>query len=139
MSKRGIEIAESEWAILKVLWECQPCTAPDVTEALEESKGWAYSTVRTTMDRMVAKGLLRSEKIRHMDLYRAAVSEKQAQKHALLTTMKRAFNDALTPMMQCLLDSRGLEAEELAALEEMLKEKRDESQPRNCQRRDTPE
>ena len=124
MSKPGIEIAGSEWAVLKVLWERQPCTAPDVTEALQESRGWAYSTVRTTMDRMVAKGLLTSEKLRHMDLYRPAISQRQAQKHELLATMKRAFNDALTPMMQCLLDSRGLEARELAALEQMLREKR---------------
>jgi BlaI family transcriptional regulator, penicillinase repressor len=127
MSKPGSEIAESEWAILKVLWEREPCTAPDVTEALQETKGWAYSTVRTTMDRMVAKGLLTSEKIRHMDLYRSAVSRKQAQRGELLATLKRAFDGALTPMVQCLLESRGLSAEELRALEAMLKEERAEA------------
>jgi BlaI family transcriptional regulator, penicillinase repressor len=124
MPKSRIEIADSEWAILKVVWEKEPCTAPDVTEALQKSRGWAYSTVRTTMDRMVAKGLLKSGKIRHMDLYSSAISQKQAQKGELLSTMKRAFNDALTPMLQCLIESRGLSAEELAALEKMLKEKR---------------
>jgi BlaI family penicillinase repressor len=124
MSKPRNGIAESEWAILKVLWEREPCTAPDVTEALLSSKGWAYSTVRTTMDRMVAKGLLTSEKIRHMDLYRPAVSRKQAQRGELLATLKRAFDGALTPMVQCLLDSHALSAEELRALEAMLKEER---------------
>ena len=109
----------------------EPCTAPDVTEALLESKGWAYSTVRTTMDRMLAKGLLRSTKIRHMDLYRSAISCRQAQKKELLSTMKRAFNDALTPMMQCLLEARGLSQEELAALERMVEEKKEERNPKS--------
>ncbi len=124
MPKPKIDIAEGEWAILKVLWEREPCTAPDMTEALQKTKGWAYSTVRTTMDRMLAKGLLKSEKIRHIDLYRPAITRKQAQKTELLDTMKRAFNDALTPMMQCLLDARELSPEELAELEAMLDAKR---------------
>ena len=117
-------LADGDWAILNAVWKLEPCTAPDVTEALRVSKGWAYGTVRTLMDRMVAKGLLRSKKIRHMDLYRSGISRKQAQKGELLGTMKKAFQDALTPMMQCLLESREVSAEELAELEAMLKEKR---------------
>ena len=124
MPKLKIDIADSEWFILKVLWERAPLTAPDVTEALLDTKGWAYSTVRTIMDRMLVKGLLKSEKIRHIDLFRPAISRHQAQKSELLGTMKRAFNDALTPMLQCLLETRDLSPEELAELEAMLEAKR---------------
>ena len=118
------DLTEAEWAILKSVWERQPCTAPDVTEALHKTKGWAYSTVHTIMDRMVEKGLLASEKLRRMDIYRAAITRRQAQKRELLYALKHAFDNALTPMMQCLLETRELSAEELSELEAVLKEKR---------------
>jgi BlaI family transcriptional regulator, penicillinase repressor len=124
MPKSKIDITEGEWFILKILWEHSPMTAPDVTEALQSTKGWAYTTVRTMMDRMLAKGLLKSEKVRHVDLFRPTVTRKQAQKAELLDTMKRAFNNALTPMMQCLLETRDLSAEDFAKLEAMLEAKR---------------
>jgi BlaI family penicillinase repressor len=121
------ELTEADWAILKAVWQRQPCTAPDVTEALQQSKGWAYSTVHTLMDRMVAKGLLCSEKLRRMDLYRAAITKRQAQKRELLYALKHAFDNALTPMMQCLLETRELSAEELAELETILQQRRKQS------------
>ena len=96
----------------------------DIQEALLDTKGWAYSTVRTLMDRMVAKGFLTSEKIRHMDLYRSAIAPAQAQKAELLYTLKHAFNNALTPMLQCLLETRQLSDAELADLESLLRQKR---------------
>jgi BlaI family penicillinase repressor len=121
---KSTELTQAEWAILKAVWERQHCTAPDVTEALQKSKGWAYSTVHTLMDRMVGKGLLTSEKLRRMDIYRAAITKRQAQNGELLYALKHAFDNALTPMMQCLLDSRELAPEELEQLEAMLRQKR---------------
>jgi len=101
-----------------------------VTEALEKSKAWAYSTVHTLMDRMVEKGLLSSEKLRRMDIYRAAVTRRQAQKRELLYALKHAFDDALTPMIQCLLETRELSTEELGELETILKQKRKQTNPK---------
>ena len=70
----ALELFDSEWTILQVVWEKQPCTAPAVQEVLQEDKGWAYTTVKTIMDRMVKKGLLETERIRNLYLYRAAIT-----------------------------------------------------------------
>jgi len=123
-SKPAIELTEAEWAIIKAVWAHEPCAAPTIQEALLQSKRWAYSTVRTLMDRMAGKGLLRMEKIRHMTLYRSAVTRQQAQQSELLYALKHAFNDALTPMMQGLLETRDLSVAELTELEALLREKR---------------
>ena len=55
--------------------------APTVQEVLRESKGWAYATVKTTMDRMVRKGFLTKERVRNLYLYRSAVTRAQAQRN----------------------------------------------------------
>ncbi|MBN8247305.1 MAG: BlaI/MecI/CopY family transcriptional regulator [Verrucomicrobia bacterium] len=120
MSTPQPELTESEWAIIKAVWEHQPCAAPSVQEALVASRGWTYSTVRTLMDRMVAKGLLTAEKIRHLTLYRAAVSRRQAQLGELRYALRHAFDGALKPMVETLLTAETLSAADLDELEALI-------------------
>src|SRR5580698_9940994 len=122
--KKKIELSAGQWAIMKVVWHLQPCAAPTVQEALLKSRKWSYSTVRTLMDRMVPQGLLTTAKMRNLTLYRAAITPQEAQRGEVLRTLKHAFNGALTPMVQCLIESQDATSEELAELEKFLQEKR---------------
>ncbi len=124
MPKSRTELTEAEWAIIKAVWETEPCTAPDIRQKLQRQTAWTYSTVRTLMDRMVLKGLLAAEKAQHPTLYRSAVTREQAQRGELFYALKHAFNGALTPMVQCLLDTGNLSADELAELESLIKAKK---------------
>jgi BlaI family penicillinase repressor len=124
MSKPSVELTEAEWSVIKAVWENEPCTAPAVQEKLLEPTGWTYSTVRTLMDRMVAKGVLRAKKEGKLTIYHSAVTRAQAQRGELFYALKHAFNGALTPMVQCLLESNQLDAEELKELELLIKAKK---------------
>ena len=127
MPKSRTDLTEAEWAIIKAVWEMEPCTAPDIREKLQRQTAWTYSTVRTLMDRMVVKGLLAAEKVRNLTMYRSAVTREQAQRGELFYALKHAFNGALTPMVQCLLDTGNLSADELAELESLIKAKKKEA------------
>ncbi len=116
---RAAELTEGEWAIMRVVWENEPCAAGTVQEALARSKDWAYSTVKTTMDRMVSKGLLEITKIRNLQLFSSRVSEEEAKRGEFRRMLKRAFDGALTPMMQFLIEEEGLSREELRQLREL--------------------
>ncbi len=124
MATKGYELTEAEWEIIQVVWEREPCAAPTVQEALQARKKWTYSTVKTLMDRMVAKGLLTTERIRNLILYRSAVTQKQARKGEVAKTLTRAFGGAFTPMMQFMLESHSLSDTELAELESMIRKRR---------------
>jgi BlaI family transcriptional regulator, penicillinase repressor len=124
MSKPDVELTEAEWTIIKAVWENEPCTAPDIQEELEKKTAWTYSTVRTLMDRMVVKGLLKGKKVLNVTLYSSAVTRAQAQRGELLYALKNAFNGALTPMIQCLIETSNLKADELAELESLIKAKK---------------
>ena len=124
MPKLKIELTEAEWTIIKAVWEHEPCAAPAIQEKLFKCTEWTYSTVRTLMDRMVAKGLLTAEKIRNLTQYKSAITRAQAQRGELLYALKHAFNGALTPMVQCLLETNDLSADELAKLESLIKAKK---------------
>jgi len=124
MKKENLELFESEWAILQAVWELEPCAAPTVQEALQSKKGWAYTTVKTMMDRMVKKGLLKTEKIRNLYLYSSVITQSQAQKSEIVRTLKRAFNGTLTPMMQFLIENDELSEEEYRYVERLIKERK---------------
>ncbi len=121
MSKPTVELTEAEWSVIKAVWEKEPCTAPAIQEKLFQPTGWTYSTVRTLMDRMVAKRVLKARKEGKLTIYTSAVTRAQAQHGELFYALKHAFNGALTPMVQCLLESRDLNADELAELESLIK------------------
>jgi len=124
MKNRNYELTEGEWAIIQAVWENEPCAVPTIQEELEAQKNWHYSTVKTLMDRMVTKGLLTTERIRNLNLYRSAITRVEAQKGEIMRALKRAFDGALTPMMQFLLDSNSLSKKQLSELETMIKRKR---------------
>ena len=119
--KFPVELTEAEWTVIKAIWDNEPCDAPTIQEKLFKKTGWTYSTVRTLMDRMAAKKLLTAEKVRNLTLYRSVVTPVQAQRSELLYALKHAFNGALTPMVQCLIESRDLSMEELTRLESLIK------------------
>jgi BlaI family penicillinase repressor len=124
MAKANLELFESEWVILQVVWELGPCSAPTVQESLVKAKGWAYTTVKTMMDRMVKKGLLKTEKIRNLYLYRSAITKSHAQRSEIARTLKRAFDGTFTPMMQFLIESEQLSDDEYDSLERMIKSRK---------------
>ncbi|MCJ7779023.1 MAG: BlaI/MecI/CopY family transcriptional regulator [Sedimentisphaerales bacterium] len=113
-------LTEAEWEIMKVVWEKQPCAAGTVQETLAMSRNRAYSTVKTTMDRMVEKGFLKIEKIRNLQLFRSCISQVDAKRGEFRKMLKRAFDGALTPMMQFLIEHEGLTKSEAAQLRQLV-------------------
>ena len=115
-----VALTEAEWAIMRVVWEQGPCAAGTVQEALQETRNWAYSTVKTMLDRMVKKGLLHTHSIRNLQLFAAAVTQEQAKRSEIVRALRCAFNGALTPMVQFLLEHEELSREELSQLRDLI-------------------
>jgi BlaI family penicillinase repressor len=129
MPQKPVELTEAEWTIIKAVWDNEPCAAPVIQDKLFKKTEWTYSTVRTLMDRMTAKGLLTAEKVRNLTLYRSAVTREQAQRGELLYALKNAFNGALAPMVQCLLGSGEVTRDELNRIKQLIAEHEKANQP----------
>jgi BlaI family penicillinase repressor len=114
------ELTEAEWAIMKVVWEHQPCAAGTVQEALAAKRDWAYSTVKTTMDRMVDKGLLKINKVRNLQLFSSQINRTQAAKGEFSKMLSRAFDGALAPMVQFLVENENLSESQVKELRDIV-------------------
>ncbi len=117
--KRVAELTEAEWAVIEVVWERQPCAAGTVQEALVATRDWSYATVKITMDRMVKKGFLKVTKVRNLQLFSPMIDKVAARRSELHRMLTRAFDGALTPMMQFLVDHEGISPEDAQRLREL--------------------
>ena len=118
--KLAVELTQAEWEIMKVVWEKEPCAAGTVQETMAKKRDRAYSTVKTTMDRMAEKGFLQIEKIRNLQLFHSCVSEVDAKRGEFRKMLKRAFDGALTPMMQFLIEHEGLSKKQASQLRKLV-------------------
>ena len=127
---KKISISNGEWAILQVVWRLEPVSAVSVKEEFEDTKNWSYSTVKTMMDRMTDKGLLRTERIRNLMLYSSAISARDAKENALTQMLNNAFDGALSPMIHFLIDNRKLSGNDLDELRELIDSHEKKGQPK---------
>ncbi len=115
-SQQGLDLSEAEWAIMRAVWDHEPCAAGTVQEVLAESRQWAYSTVKTMMDRMAAKDLLKITKIRNLQLFSSKITQTQAKQGELKRMLKRAFDGALTPLVQFLVEQDEFSEDDISQL-----------------------
>jgi len=71
------EISAAEFQVLKILWKKEPQSVREVHDQLTQVTGWAYSTTKTTMDRMAKKELLQRQSFHGVFLYQSLVSKSQ--------------------------------------------------------------
>ncbi|MGE0408885.1 MAG: BlaI/MecI/CopY family transcriptional regulator [Amphiplicatus sp.] len=110
-----------ELEILKLLWRRKCLSAREIAADLAESLGWTYSTLRTVLERMCEKGLLKKSAGESVNAYSAGVG-----KIALLSRLIQDFSgrvlelDAAPPAL-LFAQSKLLTEDEVEELEKMLR------------------
>jgi BlaI family penicillinase repressor len=113
-------IHHTEWDLLEVLWTKERATAREVTEALAKSRGWAVSTVKTLLDRMVQKELVAARQVGNVWEYTPAVRPVEARRSAWGELVEKAFGGAVAPALHFLAKDARLSKKELAELKALL-------------------
>mgnify|MGYP001801868063 CR=1 FL=1 len=119
---------------MAALWEESPRTARDVHSAVAGDTDWSYSTVRTLLGRLAEKDAVRFEREGNRLLYRATVTEGDAQRSALRSLVDRAFGGRFGSLVQHMVDDRALSEDERRALADLLRAE-PRSTPRNTRAR----
>jgi len=115
-----MKLTEPEWIIMNVLWEKHPARARDIFERLPTAVNWAYTTVKTMLDRLVEKKAVSKSKRANAGLYEPLLSRRQARRTAMRMLLDRAFDGAFGPMMSFLVEDENLSVSERKELIEIL-------------------
>jgi len=116
-----LQPTKPELAVLKLLWRKKSLSAREITDEVAPDFNWTYSTMRTVIERMCEKGLLKKKSADGINVYSAAVG-----KVALLSRMILDFSDRVleldaAPSAVMFSDSKLLTEDEITELEKILK------------------
>lgn len=113
-------LTDAEWKVMDVVWDRGSVAVRDVHDALEGSTRWAYTTVKTLLDRLVDKGALEARAEGRRWLYVALLRRDDAQRGELEALRAKAFGGRLGGMLHLLLGEGRLGARDLEALRKLV-------------------
>ena len=122
--KRPTSLSDSEWEVMKVIWDGGSMATRDIYAQLAGNRNWAYSTVKTLVRRMVAKGWLDYQRVGNSFLYRAAVPRTKAVRSAVREFSSRVLDGVLSPFVAYYAEQKDLNPEDVAQLQEIIRRHR---------------
>jgi len=125
MSKRRAapsitELSRSELEVLKPLWERETLSAREVHEAIEPKLGWAYTTTRTMLDRLVTKGHVARKSFHGINVYSACIPRVSAVAGMVRNFARSVLEIDPSLVVPLFAKSEALTEREIAELEEIL-------------------
>jgi BlaI family penicillinase repressor len=120
MKQKDLQLSDSEWQLMKVLWECAPASVNEITEKAKPLANWHPKTVRTMLIRLDKKGIVDYAIKDNVQHYRPLYSREDCEFNATESFLQRVFDGALTPMVAHFTNTRKLSSEEKAALLKIL-------------------
>jgi BlaI family transcriptional regulator, penicillinase repressor len=117
-----MKLTDAEWALMNCVWQKHPATVREIADSLPQSREWAYTTIKTMLDRLVEKGALSESKKGITSIYAPLVTKRAARAVALKTLVNHAFDGAFGPLVHFLIEGKKLSPRERKLLMEALKE-----------------
>jgi BlaI family transcriptional regulator, penicillinase repressor len=121
---KSATLTEAELRLMDVLWEQGPSTVQQVLEALPDESPLAYNSVLTTIRILEKKGYVRHIKDGRAYIYRALIEREEASRSEIRHLAHRFFQNSREMLVLNILEDRGVDAEELNRLRQLLEETR---------------
>jgi len=129
MKENGIvsgQLSRSEWVVMNAVWRLTKAnrnvTVSEVMADLGQKLDWHVSTLKTTMERLVKKGILVSTVRGKTCFYEPAGAQEAIVKGNLAGLLDGILEGAFGPLVAYLADKKKLSPKEITALEKILKE-----------------
>ena len=116
------EPSKAEYDILRILWKNGRQTVREVHDKLQATSGWAYTTTKTMMDRMVNKELLKRDEFHGINLYMANISKPAGMAKLVEFIADRVFEVDASTVVSMFSTNGIMTDEEIKELKDLLKD-----------------
>jgi predicted transcriptional regulator len=106
--------------IMEIVWDRGEVSANEVRDILSEKRDLAKNTVRTLLERMEDKGWLTHREDGRTFLYSAAQPREASIGQKVLEVVDHVCGGSPETLVAALLDYRGLRADELKRIQQLL-------------------
>lgn len=117
---RSEPLTPAEWKVMKVVWRRKGCAARDVYQETGKEFGWAPSTAKSVLRRLVDKGYLSTTQIGNCYVYQPAGSAVRALLGAADALLESVLEGTTGLVISHMVKNSELSAGELADLRALL-------------------
>lgn len=115
-----MRISDSEWLVMRVLWDSGPAGAAEVIEAVVPRTQWSHRTVRTLLNRLVEKGAIEARRRGERNIYRAKVRQSQCAHRESRSFLEKVFDGDAGRMLTHFLEHEKITPEQIKQLRALL-------------------
>lgn len=118
--KNSPEISDSEWDVMKIVWDYGPLASGEVVRHLSGQRDWKPRTIKTLLARLVQKGAVAVAEADGKFMYTARVTRQALSRREARSFLRRVFDGAVAPALVHLVQEAQLSAGEIAELKKIL-------------------
>jgi len=113
-------LSKGELEVARVLWSLSTATVREVHEALPQRSQMEFATVQTYLRRLEKKGYLKTKLDGRTRVYSAKVKPHTVIRETVNDVVNRLFSGDTMPLMEHLIEDRGLSDDDIVRLRQML-------------------
>jgi BlaI family transcriptional regulator, penicillinase repressor len=121
--RQSATLTEAELRIMEVLWLKGSATVQTVLDSLPPRPSLAYNSVLTTVRILEKKGYVEHIKDGRAHVYAPLIAREEATRSEIRHLVSRFFKNSHEQLVLNILEDRGIDAEELSRLRQMLQPK----------------
>ncbi|MFC4802055.1 BlaI/MecI/CopY family transcriptional regulator [Neobacillus sp. GCM10023253] len=114
------QISEAEYEVMKVIWNYEPISTPEVVDKLSNKSDWKPNTIHTMLARLVKKKALHARKDGRVFVYTSLVEEKEYVGQKSKSFLQQFFGGTLNSMVLNLIENDEISNEEISELKKIL-------------------
>ncbi|WP_062231943.1 BlaI/MecI/CopY family transcriptional regulator [Fictibacillus sp. FJAT-27399] len=114
------QISEAEYEVMKVIWNYEPISTPDVVEKLSNKSDWKPNTIHTMLARLVKKKALHARKDGRVFIYTSLVEKHDYVEQKSKSFLQQFFGGTLNSMVLNFIENDQLSNEEISELKKIL-------------------
>lgn len=113
-------ISNSEWLIMKIVWNKSPITASEIIDSLRPNTTWNSKTIHTLISRLVNKNVLGVNKENTYFQYHPLVSEEECTREETQSFLEKVYNGSFNLLVANFLKEKKLSSQEIEELQKIL-------------------
>lgn len=124
-------LSKGELEVARALWQLGKATVREVHESFPAGREIDFTTVQTYLRRLESKGYVRAKLDGRTRVYSPKVKPRTVIRETIDDLIDRLFGGEALPLMQHLIEDRGISDDELSVLRELLNRLEEESDGSN--------
>ncbi len=120
MKKSLPKISDSEFEVMKIIWELNPIRTKEITELLSTKKDWTEQTIKTLINRLLNKDAISFKKEGRTYFYYPLIDEKDYINKESKSFLQKFYDGSLNAMFSYFIKDKNLSKSDIEELKKLL-------------------